>query len=331
MMESLQLLTANLLSPPVIAFFAGILARVTRSDVKFPAQLYDALTIYLLLAIGFKGGTSLAQTPAAEVVLPILAVAIAGTIIPVLAYFVSKKLIGFGVDDSAALAAHYGSVSAVTFIACLAFLDFRQVVYENYLPALMALMEIPAIMMGLLLARMFSPGRSKGKGSESLKVAIQEVLSGKSIFLLITGLVAGAFAGPEGYARAKPFLIDPFYGVLILFLLEMGLTAGKQLASIRESGLQLVLFGIGMPLVQAMIGLVLARMAGLSVGGTTAFMVLTASASYIAAPAAVRIAIPRANPGRYLTASLGITFPFNLIFGIPLYYLIASGVDAALG
>ena len=330
MMDSLQLLTANLLSPPVIAFFAGILARVTRSDVKFPAQLYDALTIYLLLAIGFKGGTSLAQTPAAEMVLPILAVAIAGTSIPLLAYFVSRKMMGFKVEDSAALAAHYGSVSAVTFIACLAFLDFREVVYENYLPALMALMEIPAIMVGLLLARLFTKDNAE-QGSGSLKVAIQEVLSGKSIFLLITGLVAGAFAGPEGFTRAKPFLIDPFYGVLILFLLEMGLTAGKQLAAIRESGVKLILFGVCMPLIQALIGLALARMAGLSVGGTTAFMVLSASASYIAAPAAVRIAIPQANPGQYLTASLGITFPFNLVAGIPIYFLIASWAESALG
>lgn len=319
-MDSISIITTNLLSPPVIAFGAGLTAHISRSDFKFPTQLYEALSIYLLLAIGFKGGASLLSTPASQLILPIAAVAIAGISIPIVAYWICRKLLRFSVDDAAAMAAHYGSVSAVTFMACISFLEFRQIAYESYLPALMALMEIPAIAVALILFRL---AKSDHK-STSLSAVAHEVFAGKSIFLLVTGLIAGALAGPSGFERAKPFLVEPFYGVLILFLLEMGINAGKQITGLKGYGTKLVLFGIVMPLLQAMLGLLLARMAGLSVGGTTAFMVLSASASYIAAPAVVRIAIPEANPGRYVTASLGITFPFNLAVGIPLYYVIAS-------
>jgi hypothetical protein len=322
-MDGITLLSANLLSPPVVAFGAGLAAFWVRSEFKFPAQLYEALTIYLLIAIGFKGGASLVQTPFAQLLLPIVSVLAVGSLIPLLAFTVSRKILKYSVDDAAALAAHYGSVSAVTFMACLAFLDYFKVPYENFMPALMALMEIPAIAVGLFLFNRFSKQTS---GNGGIGEALREVFAGKSIFLLVTGLLAGAAAGPIGMERARPFLIDPFYGVLILFLLEMGITTGRQLGTIRSEGMKLALFATILPILNAMLGLGFSMLCGFSVGGATVFMVLCASASYIAAPAAIRIAIPNANPGKYITSSLGITFPFNLVVGIPLYYMIATAV-----
>ena len=213
-MDSISLLSSNLLSPPVIAFGTGMAAVWSRSDLKFPDQLYQALTIYLLLAIGFKGGAALATATLVNLILPLGATLIIGSAIPLATFFATRQLLKFKTADAAAMAAHYGSVSAVTFMACLAFLDRQAVTYEAFMPAIMAAMEIPAIFVALLLAKRFG-----GQRSVPLGESIREVLSGKSLLLLVCGLTAGAVAGQDGRALMHPFLIAPFYGVLMLFLL----------------------------------------------------------------------------------------------------------------
>ena len=320
-MESFALLGANLLSPPVIAFVTGIVAVWARSDLKFPDQAYQVLTIYLLLAIGFKGGSALAASSIAALILPITATFLAGGLIPIGVFFAVRKFLKLDVSNAAALGAHYGSVSAVTFMACLAFLDRQAVTYEEFMPAVMAAMEIPAIFVALLLARRFKTNRTV-----PLKESIKEVISGKSLILLVCGLTAGAVSSQESRDLIKPFLVTPFYGVLMLFLLEMGLVAGEKLKDASKAGYPLVVFALVSPLVQGTFGLLLSRAIGLSQGGAIVFAILSASASYIAAPAAVRVSLPEANPGFYVTASLGITFPFNLIVGIPLFFSLSNFV-----
>jgi hypothetical protein len=318
-MESLLLLVSNLLSPPVIAFTTGLVAVWIRSDLRFPEQAYQVLTIYLLLAIGFKGGMALTKSSPVELLLPIGATFLAGSVIPVWAFFATRKLLGFDVSNAAAMAAHYGSVSAVTFMACLAFLDHQAVAYDEFMPAIMAAMEIPAIFVALLLAMHFKTDRSV-----PLKESIREVISGKSLVLLVSGLISGAVSGEESRELIKPFLITPFYGVLMLFLLEMGLVAGDKLKSAEKIDGRLILFALIAPVIQGLFGLLLGWTIGLLQGGAVVFAILTASASYIAAPAAVRVSLPEANPGYYVTASLGITFPFNLVVGIPLFFSVSN-------
>lgn len=314
-MDSLALLWGNLLSPPVICFGIGILAVWVKSDLSFPEQVYQALTIYLLLAIGFKGGTAMATTSLSELVRPIIATLVVGSLIPIGVFFTSRGLIKLGVADSAAMAAHYGSVSAVTFMACFAFLDRQGVSYENFMPAIMAVMEVPAIFVAMLLAKWFAkdPKMSIGR-------AIHEVLAGRSLLLLFGGILAGVTAGEETQLLIKPFLIAPFYGVLMLFLLEMGLVAGERIRDVRQAGYRLIVFAFVAPVLQGSLGLLTGWAIGLSQGGAVVFGILVGSASYIAAPAAVRVSLPEANPGYYVTTSLGITFPFNLVIGIPLLF-----------
>lgn len=318
-MDSISILLGNVISPPVIAFAAGVIAVLARSDLKFPEQVYQALTIYLLMAIGFKGGSALATTSLASLMAPLLATLFIGALIPFSVFFITRSALKMSVPNAAALAAHYGSVSAVTFMASLAFLDRQNVSYESYMPAIMAAMEIPAIFVAMLLAKRYTPD-----SEVSLAASIREVLSGKSLVLLICGIIIGITAGEESRALVKPFLITPFYGVLMLFLLEMGLVAGEKLRDAKQAGIKLVIFALVAPIVQGIAGLLLAYAIGLSQGGAVVFGILVASASYIAAPAAVRASLPDANPGYYVTTSLGITFPFNLIFGIPLLYGISQ-------
>ncbi len=318
-MESITLLLANLISPPVIAFAAGIVAVYVRSDLKFPEQVYQALTIYLLLAIGFKGGKAMASTSLIELAAPLGITLVIGSLIPVLVFFFTRKVLQMRVSDAAALAAHYGSVSAVTFMAAIAFLDQQKISYEKFMPAIMAAMEIPAIFVAMVLAKMFS-----AQAKAPLKNSLHEVITGKTFILLICGIVCGVTASDQSRALLDPFLISPFYGVLMLFLLEMGLIAGAKIKESKRIRKSLIAFAIFAPIVQACLGLVLAWSIGLSQGGAVIFAVLAASASYIAAPAACRASLPNADPATYVTSSLGITFPFNLVIGIPLYLAMSN-------
>lgn len=320
----LELLRANLASPMLLAFLLGVVATLVRSDLRFPEELYATLSIYLLLAIGLKGGVALSNTPLAELLVPAAAVMALGCAMPLWCTWILERFGRFGRADAAAIAAHYGSVSAVTFLAATAFLDGRGESYEGYVPALVALLEVPAIVVALLLAR----GERRGDDG-SLAKALHEVLAGKSIVLLLGGLAIGAIAGEAGTQPVAPLFSGLFRGALTLFLLDMGMVAARRLSDLRRVGTFLMGFGVLAPVVHAALGAVLARSVGMSQGGAVIVSVLAASASYIAAPAAVRIALPQANPTYYLTSALAITFPFNLALGIPLYHEFASVLYAA--
>lgn len=322
-MDLLSAVQANLLSPAVLFFGLGVLAAVARSDLKFPEPLYVALTIYLLVAIGFKGGVAIAEAGLARLWLPALLGVALGMGIPLWAYPVLRGLGRLTAVDAAALAAHYGSVSAVTFIAATNYLAAVAQPADGYAAALLAIMEAPAILVGVFLGKRFGAS-AEGAGSGSVRSVIHETLFGRSVLLLIGALVIGALTGPTGMEKVGPFFVTPFQGVLALFLLEMGTVAGRRLGDLRKAGAFLVGFGIVAPLLNGGLGVLLGHLAGLSTGTAAILGVLAASASYIAAPAAIRVALPAANPTYYLTASLAVTFPFNLTLGIPYCHAFAN-------
>lgn len=321
-METFEAIRANLLSPAVLFFALGLLAALLKSDLKFPEPLYITLTIYLLVAIGFKGGVAIAEAGLAKVWLPAAAALLLGALIPLWTYPVLRFVGRLGAVDAAAIAAHYGSVSAVTFITATTYLGTVHQTYESYASAFLAVMEAPAIVVGVVLGKLLGDQRSAG-GPLSLKAVAHEALFGRSIFLLVGSLIVGALSGPAGMAKVEPLFVTLFQGILALFLLEMGVVAGRRLGDLRKVGPFLLGFGILGPLLHGCIGVWLGQRVGLGLGGATLLGVLAASASYIAAPAAVRMSLPDANPTLYLTASLAITFPFNITLGIPIYFELA--------
>jgi uncharacterized protein len=312
----------SVLSPMVLAFLLGILASRVKSDLKFPDSLYQSLTIYLLIAIGLKGGYKLSLASFNEVLMPAVVAVLLCCMIPFWTYWFMRKAGKFDVYNAAALAAHYGSVSAVTFSAALAFHETLGISFEGFMPSMLAMMETPAILIGISLARVNAP-KTDGQQQISIKEIARELIAGKSSLLLLGFLAIGFLVGKTGWEQVAPLFDVPFKGVLTLFLLEAGLVAGRKLADLKKGGLLLVGFGIIFPILHASIGIVLGYYTGLSLGGATILGILAASASYIAAPAACRVALPEANPSYYLTASLAITFPFNIILGIPLYHQMA--------
>ncbi|MDR7415264.1 MAG: sodium-dependent bicarbonate transport family permease [Armatimonadota bacterium] len=316
-MDAVDLVRLNLLSPMVLAFFLGAAARLLQSDLAFPEALYTALSIYLLFAIGFKGGVELSKTTAAAVLWPVLATLALGLGRPLLSYVFARRFLRVNRIEAAALAAHYGSVSAVTFLAALGFVQAAGDRVEGFLPTLVAVLEVPGIVVALLLAK--RKGGSPG-------AALREVLTGKSAVLLVGGLLVGFLSGEQGMKQVAAFFVEPFQGALTLFLMDLGMVAAARLRSFRDVGLRLVPYGIVLALVHGVAGVYLGHLVGLSVGGKTVFGAMAASASYIAAPAAVRIALPEANPSVYLAASLAVTFPFNLTLGIPLYHALARAL-----
>ena len=310
----------------VVWFFVlGVIARVAGSDLRLPEALYETLSIYLLLAIGLKGGIELSRQPV-EVLLPqVLACVSLGFAIP-LVLFPAFRLLRLAPADAASLAAHYGSVSVVTFAVASAALTRAGIAYEEHAPLWVAVMEAPGIIAGVLLARvsMREGGTSTGGHDRKRWAALaHDVLFGKSVLLLVGGLFIGALAGEAGTAPIAAVFIDPFKGVLALFLLELGLVAGGRLAEVRRFGVRLLVVGLAVPPVLALAGAAVGVMLGLSTGGVALMATLAASASYIAAPTAIRIAVPQAHPALSITAALGLTFPFNLIVGIPLYIELA--------
>ncbi len=312
----MDLLVQNLISPVVLSFLLGMVARWVKSDLEIPDAIYQALSIYLLFAIGLKGGVAISQTPVTELVAPMGATLLLGLLTPISAFYVLRILGRLKRIDAAATAAHYGSVSAVTFLAAIEAAKAASVEVDGYLPALVAVLEVPGIIIGLLFAQQQQSG--------GIKEAVHEVVSGKSIFLLIGGMVIGALCGAEKVAAVAPLFIDPFKGVLCLFLLELGMVAARRIGDLRSAGWRIILAGCLLPLMHGMLGTLAGTLAGMSVGGAAVLGAMTGSASYIAAPAAVRIALPKASPGIYLTMSLGITFPFNLGIGIPLMLAFAK-------
>lgn len=316
----MESLISNFTSPIVLAFVLGIIAKLVKSDLEFPQPIYKALSIYLLLAIGLKGGVELSTTPFSDFIWPVAAAIFLGILTPLIAFFVLRYLGKFDLTNSAGIAAHYGSVSVVTFIAAISYAESLGQSPEGYLPALVALLEVPGIIVALMIPQIIN------SGSGSIKKALHEVVTGSSIILLLGGLIIGYLAGPESFESVKIFFVDGFQGALVLFLLELGMITARRLEDLKKAGIFLIGFGIAVPIVHGILAIILGHWAGLSVAGNAVFAAMVSSGSYIAAPAAVRLALPKANPTLYLTASLGITFPFNIALGIPLYYLIATWI-----
>ena len=306
----------------VLFFLFGLAAGLVRSELKLPAALYDSLSVFLLLAIGLKGGEGLAQQ-ALGPLLPQLGVVILLGVAQTLIAFAILRFAGrLGRFDAAAMAAHYGSVSVATFAVGVNWLVTRNISFEPQLAIFLTVMEVPAIMVGIVLAR------GLGKQTDWPALA-HETFLGKGVTLLLGGMAIGWAVGPEGLAPIKSLFYDLFKGALALFLLEMGLIVSRQVGDLRQRGVFVVAFGLAMPLLSGMLGLGCGAWLGLSVGGVTLLATLAASASYIAVPAAMRLAVPEANPTLSLAAVLGVTFPFNILAGIPLYYWLAMQLAGA--
>ncbi|WP_295005849.1 sodium-dependent bicarbonate transport family permease [uncultured Dechloromonas sp.] len=309
---------------PVILFFLlGVLAGLARSDLKIPAVLYESLSIFLLLAIGLKGGVELARQSLSELLLPALVVVAIGALLPLIAFPVLQRLGRLSRADAASVAAHYGSVSVVTFAVGAAYLSNRGQDYEGYMVVFLVLLEFPALMIGVWLAK-------RGQGGSNMGKVLHEVFAGKSIVLLVGGLLIGWMAGADGLKPLDNVFFDLFKGLLAIFLLEMGLVAAGRIGDLKRAGAFLLGFAVAMPLFAGALGALTASLIGLSVGGAALLATLYASASYIAAPAAMRIAVPEANPALSIGAALGITFPFNLVIGIPTYYWLASRLEGVV-
>jgi hypothetical protein len=309
----------NLLTAPVIAFIVALLVTLLRFDVRLPEALYPILSTYLLLAIGIKGGRSLSTTSPGEIWLPLVGAVVLGVVTPLVAYVLFRFVGSLNVVNSAALAAHYGSVSAVTFTVLIASLDSRDISYEGFVAGLLAILEIIGIVVALFIAGRGSPGTNWREG-------LSEVIRGRSIALLVTGMLIGAIVGETRLAPVDPLFVGLFTGALTLFLVEMGVVAAQRLRDVASAGPRVALLAIVIPFLNGVLGALVGAAAGLSTGGVAVMATLAASASYIAAPAAVRIALPEASPGIYVTASLGITFPFNLTVGIPIYIALAQAL-----
>lgn len=302
---------------PVILFFIlGLFAGTIRSDLKIPGVLYESISIFLLLAIGLKGGIELAKYPLGSIAGQAVVILLAAAIIPLATFFILSRIGRLPRPDAASIAAHYGSVSVVTFAVAASFLARQDEPSEGYLVVFLVLLEFPALVLGVLLAR-------RSNGETRWGHLLHEVLAGKSIVLLVGGLLIGWIAGAEGIKPLDTLFLDLFKGVLAFFLLEMGLVVANRFGDLRRAGAFLLCFAIAMPVTAGLLGILTAQLVGLSIGGAALLATLYASASYIAAPAAMRIAIPEANPALSIGAALGITFPFNLLIGIPLYHELA--------
>lgn len=320
MPDILTTLAGNLLVPPILFFLLGLVAAFARSDLSVPAGAAKFMALYLLLAIGFKGGASLSAHGGATDLVPAIAAGIGLSFaIPFVAFALLKVMARLDRVNAAAVAAHYGSISIVTFVTATSLLDLSGIAHDGYMVAVAAAMEVPAIFSALWLARGAGAASS---GSTSLA---RDLLANGSIVLLTGSFVIGAVTGGRGMEAIAPFIVTPFTGILCLFLLDMGLTAGRSLLTNRHMLTPgLFAFGVVMPMSGAAMGWIAALLIGLPAGSAFLLMVLAASASYIAVPAAMRIVLPKAEPGIYLTLSLGVTFPFNLAAGMPLYLWVAT-------
>lgn len=327
-----DVLQVNLASPLALAFVLGIVSRLLKSELSLPRDLYSSLSIYLLLALGLKGGVELSHTSLNSLFWPGVVTVGLGLITPVSAYLILRRLGRFPIADAAGIAAHYGSVSAVTFIAAQQFVQTMNQPAEGFMPTLLTLLEIPGIQLALGIGAVqmareratLPDGQPAAEAPRRMSEVLHEVLTSRSMILMVGGLLIGCLMGERGYEPVKPFFEGMFKGALTLFLLEMGLAAGARLGDLKSVGLFLLGFGMIVPVLHGALGVFLGHWSGLSIGGATVLGAMSASASYIAAPPAVRMTLPEANPTYYLTAALAITFPFNIVLGIPLYYRMAT-------
>lgn len=309
------------LDPVVYFFLLGAAAGLLRADLRLPHAVYDFISVLLLLAIGLKGGVELARQPVGGVAADLTVVVVLGALLALLAFAILRGAGRFDRPDAAAIAAHYGSVSVGTFAVAVAYLGDAGITFEPQMALYLVVLEVPAIFVGILLARGIHSNARWG-------ALLREVLLSRSVLLLLGGLSIGWAIGHEGIASLSPLFVDLFKGVLALFLLEMGLIATEHLGGLRKHGLFLAAFAIAVPVLFGAIGAVTGFLIGLSPGGTTLLATLAGSASYIAAPAAMRTAVPEAKPSLSLTASLAMTFPFNILVGIPIYHAFAAWLHA---
>lgn len=312
-----SLILFNLLNPPVLFFFLGMIAVFVKSDLEIPQPLPKLFSLYLLLSIGFKGGYELAESGInGQIALTLIAAVLMASIVPIYSFFILKlKLDSY---NAAAIAAAYGSISAVTFITASSFLEKLHITYGGHMVAALALMESPAIIVGLILVRTFAPKKDDSESASWGKVLHEAFLNG-SVFLLIGSVLIGLLTAEKGWEKLQPFTQEIFYGVLTFFLLDMGLVAARRIKELSKTGSFLIGFSILMPVFNALLGILIAKLLHFEQGNALLFAILCASASYIAVPAAMRLTVPEANPSLYVSMALALTFPFNIIVGIPLY------------
>jgi hypothetical protein len=323
------ILLENLISPITLAFLLGILATLIRSDLEIPEPVIRIFAIFLLFSIGLQGGRELATSDLGDLPGAVLVTLALVILLPSLAFLVARHLLGLDIRDAAGVAALYGSVSSVTFVVARSHADTLGTPMQGYVTGLVALMEL-GILAALFYGRL-ALSRVAGSAGAPLASILSETLRGRGLLLLGGGLAIGAAIGEANFARIEPFFVDLFRGVLVLFLLEMGMTAARHLRGFAAVGPRMLAFGIVMPMVHGALGSLLATAAGLPLGSAFVLGAVAASASYIDAPAAVRATFPEANPAIYLTASLGITFPFMMIAGIPAVYQMAAFWQRLLG
>lgn len=312
------------LDPIILFFLFGVTVGLLRVKLRLPKTAYKLITILLLLSIGLKGGIEIAQQSAGKLLPQMLAAIFMGFLLPFIAFPVLRYIGKFSLDDAASIAAHYGSVSVGTFAVATSYLIARNVFFEEYMPLFLVLLETPAIIAGILLAR------GVGKNTKWGEV-MHEAFLDEGIVLMLGGLLIGWAVGPVGIKHLAPLFFDLFKSILALFLFEMGIIASSQIGVLKKHGLFLGVFGILMPIFSSLIGILIAGLLGLSIGGMTIFGTFAASASYIAVPAAMRISVPGANPTLSIAASLGITFTFNVLIGVPIYYNFAQKIFILLG
>lgn len=329
-----------LLIPAVLFFILGVIAKLVDSDLKFPDGMSKGISIYLLMAIGLKGGAELAKADLGIAMASIFWAIVLGFVLPMIAYGILRFRNNIDPMNSAAISAHYGSVSAGTFLTAIAFLEASKIEFESYPIIMMVMMESPAIIIGLVIAAMARTKLQAQGDADTVDAPktewgplLKEAFTNGSVVVLLGALVIGAIVPPENMEALYPFTKEIFMGVLCLFLLEMGIVAAQRLDAFKKGGgVYLIAFGMIMPVVGGTIGVFVGMsLLGFGVGGTLLVAILSASASYIAVPPVMRYGVPEANPSYYLALSLGVTFPFNVIIGIPLFYNMAIYYQGLIG
>lgn len=316
----LQVIISNLTNPTLLFFMLGIFATWVKSDLEIPESSSKFIALYLLFAIGFKGGQELSHsTFSAEIFYSLLFGVLIASLIPLYVFFVLKRRMS--ISDAGAVAATYGSVSAVTFVAAVAFLDSQTIAFSGYMVAVMALMESPAIIVGVILIMRYS---KESESQSSLKDVILHSFTNGSVLMILGSLIIGLIADTKQAEGIKPFTTDIFKGFLAIFLLEMGMVTAKRFSAFRRYGAFVTVFAIIVPLINGSLIAVLSKFVTADVGNRFIFAILAASASYIAVPAAMRLAAPRSDPGLYVPMALGVTFPMNITIGMPIYFAIVS-------
>jgi hypothetical protein len=314
---NLQLLIDNFTNPALLFFVLGIIAVKVKSDLEIPPNSSKFISLYLLFAIGFKGGQELAHSEFnMGIVWAVIFGITAASLIPVYTFFILKRKLS--IENSGAIAAAYGSVSAVTFVTAVSFLEIQQQPFSGHMVAIMALMEAPAIIIGVLLVKFYGETNSM-----KMRKVVSHSFTNGSVLLILGSLVIGFLASEKEAEGIKPFTTDIFKGFLAIFLLDMGITSGKKLKDFFASGKFTAVFAVLVPLINGCLVAYLSGFISSEIGDRFMFAILAASASYIAVPAAMKIAVPKANPGIFLPMALAITFPFNITLGFPLYYMVA--------